>query len=127
MEFWSWLGQNWFSFLQSVGIIGGLVFTAASLRINGKARRTSNLLAITKQHRDIWRELWNRPELSRLLKPTVDFERKPITLEEELFVKFVILHLGSAHHASEQAMLIPPEQLRQDVRWFFSLAIPKAI
>ncbi len=127
MAFGDCLGGSWFAIVQTAGIIGGLVFTAASLRIDAKARRTTNLIAITEQHREIWKELYSRPELSRLLEPTVDFKRKPVTLEEELFVKLLTLHMSSAHQASRQGMFLQPERLRQDVRWFFSLAIPRVV
>src|SRR5260221_13307070 len=67
MGFLNWASDNWFILLQSLGIIGGLLFTAASLRLDEKTRRVGNLMAITKNHREIWTALYDRPELSRVL------------------------------------------------------------
>jgi hypothetical protein len=49
MEFGNWLRDHWFVLLQSAGIIGGLLFTGISLRIDARVRRVGNLLAITAQ------------------------------------------------------------------------------
>jgi len=38
-----------------------------------------------------------------------------------------IQHLSSAYQAMESGLVIKPERVRQDIRWFFSLPIPKAI
>ena len=35
-----WFGQNWFILLQSVGIIGGLLFTAAGLLFSAVSLRS---------------------------------------------------------------------------------------
>jgi hypothetical protein len=43
----SGFSQNWFTFLQSLGIIGGLLFTRFSLRTDARVRRIGNLITIT--------------------------------------------------------------------------------
>src|SRR5437899_136859 len=65
MGFSTWLSDNWFVLLQSLGIIAGFVFTAHSLRSETKMRRVGNLLAITESHRKLWTEFSNRRELRR--------------------------------------------------------------
>ena len=47
MGIWGWLAENSFNLLSAVGIIGGLCFTAHSLRSETKTRRIANLLALT--------------------------------------------------------------------------------
>ena|SRR6266404_5789917 len=123
----AWFWENWFVSLQSFGIIGSLLFTAAAFRTDAKARRISNLITITDHHREIWTQLLNRPGLSRVLKAVVDFRREPLTQEEELFVNLLILHLNAAYHALSGGMLVKPEQLQKDIRSFFSLPIPRAV
>jgi hypothetical protein len=127
MRFLDWLGQNWFILLQSVGIIGSLLFTAASLREDAKAQRISNLITVTDHHRDIWTQIYQRPDLARVMDPNVDVRRNPVREEEELFINLLILHLNSVFHATSEGLYLKPEGLRQDVDRFFSLPIPKAV
>jgi len=127
MAVFPWLLQHWLDFLQSGGIVAGLVFTAISLRTDTKVQRVANLLDITKQHRDIWTQLFERPDLKRVIDPKADLKADPITSEEELFVGIVILHLSAAQEAIKQGMFAAPEGLQKDVRRFFSWPIPKAV
>ena len=118
---------NWFDILQSLGIVGGLLFTASSLRSETKTRRVNNLLAITKGHRDVWTEFYRRPELKRVLSDRADLGQDEITREEEIFVNFVILHLNCVFYARKTGLVFKLEGLRRDVGWFFSLPIPRAV
>ena len=127
MEAWVWIQSNWFTLLQSAGIIAGLVFTGVSVRAEAKSRRVTNLLIITQNHREIWSELYARPELSRVLDEHVDLERQSITQDEKLFVRFLVLHLSGAHRAIQQDMFMSPEGLACDVRTFFALPIPREL
>ncbi|MBM3880190.1 MAG: hypothetical protein FJ387_10805 [Verrucomicrobia bacterium] len=127
MGFLHWLDQNWFVLLQSAGIVGGLVFTAVSLRIDAKVRRVGNLIAITHEHRDIWTQLYKRPDLARVLDPAADLTKNPVTSDEQLFVTLLILHLASVHAALESGMLVQLQGLRKDVGAFFRLPIPAAV
>jgi hypothetical protein len=127
MAFTGWLAENWYSALEGAGIIGSLIFAAVSFRTDTKARRIGNLITLTEQQRNIWRELLHRSELSRVLDTQPDLRAKPITQEEELFVGFLILHLNSAYQAIGEGMFQSPEGLKADVMEFFSCPIPKAI
>lgn len=122
-----WFAQNWFVLLQSVGIVGSLLFTAVALREDTKTRRVANLITITGHHREIWTQLYRRPELARVLDPHVVVQREPVRVEEALFINLLILHLRSVFHAIRQGLYLKPEGLRKDIAWFFSLPIPKAV
>lgn len=87
-----WLEQNWFPLLQSTGIIGGLLFTALSVRRDTRARRAADLLKLAEQHRDLWSEIHRRPELSRILSADVDLLSSPITPVEKEFLDIVFVH-----------------------------------
>ena len=76
------LQDNWFTLLQSLGIMGGLFFTGFSLRIDAKVRRVGNLFEVTKQHREIWIMIYSRPELKRVIESKPNLDMKPITDEE---------------------------------------------
>src|SRR4051794_23445100 len=106
MEGWHWATDNWFNILSSVGIIGGLVFTASTIRSESKTRKIANLLTLTASHREIWKEFFRRPELNRVLDRSVDLTSAPLTPEEKEFVNFVILHLSSTYYAMKDEILI---------------------
>lgn len=125
MEYW--LAENWFILLSSVGIVGGLVFNAVSLRSEARTRRIANLLIITQNHREIWSQLYKRPELWRVLDANANIATVPVRLEEEIFVNFLLLHLNSSFRAMKEDVFFRPEGLRADIRRFFSLPIPAEI
>src|ERR1043166_212421 len=106
MGFLNWFRDNAFTFLQSLGIIGGLFFTGISLRIDAKVRRVSNLFEVTKQHREIWTGLYSRPDLKRVVDASANLTAQPITDEEELFVNLLILHLASNYRAAKAGMFV---------------------
>lgn len=123
----AWLGDNWFVLLQGAGIIGSLLYTGISLRIDTKVRRVNNQFVIAEQHRAIWTQFYRWPELARILNAASDVTHSPITDDEDLFVTLVILHLNSVYYAMKDGMFLKPEGLRKDVASFFSLPIPRAI
>jgi hypothetical protein len=122
-----WRAENWFTILNAVGVIGGLFFTAFALISESKTRRIANLLTITANHREVWKEFFRRPELGRVLDASADLARRPITLEEELFVNLIVLHTSSVYYALNDELVIKLEGLRRDIAQFFSLPIPKMI
>ncbi len=122
-----WLAENWFTLLNAIGVVGGLSFTGHSLRSETKTRRIANLLALTQGHRDIWKQVFKHPQLSRILNSKADTSVVEVTREEEIFVNLVIQHLSLVFHATCDELTIKPEGLRRDVWWFFSLPIPLAV
>ncbi len=96
-----WIQEHGFDLVGVLGIMASLGFTAFSFRKDESSRRIGNLLALTSAHRDIWSQLFTRPELARILETDVDLVRKPVTNEESLFVTFLVLHLNSTWQAME--------------------------
>ena len=122
-----WIAENWFNLLSTVGIVGSLLFTAISLHSETKTRRIANLLTITANHRDVWKEFFRFPELARVIEPTADVSKQPITPAEQIFVNMVISHTGSVYEAIKDELLTKQDGLRRDVKAFFSLPVPKAV
>ena len=122
-----WLSQNWFNLFSSAGIIGGLWFTAISLRSETKTRRVANLLIITANHRDVWKEFFHSPELARVIDPVADVSKMPVTSAEEFFVHMVISNTSSMYEALKDELVTKQEGLRRDVGSFFSLPVPNAV
>lgn len=122
-----WVFENWFDLLSAVGIVGGLLFTAVALRSETKTRRIANLLTITANHREIWKQLFAHPNLVRVLDPSVDLRKQPVTNEEEIFVNLVVQHIAGVYYAMNDELVIKVEGLRRDIAQFFSAPIPAAI
>ena len=127
MEIGGWAYQNWFDLLSAVGIVASLWFTAISLRSETKTRQIANLLTITANHREIWKEFSHNPELKRVLDASADPVKQPVTDLEEMFVMLVIHHVNSVYYAMSGQLVVLYEGLRQDVAEFISLPIPKAV
>ncbi len=129
-----WLGENWFELLTTIFGFGGLWFTAFSIRKDARARReeaearrVANLLAITANHREIWKEFLNNEKLWRVRDVAADTKERPITEVERVFVTLVILHVNSVYYAMSGQLVVKYEGLRRDIAEFFSLPIPKAV
>jgi hypothetical protein len=127
MEGLQWIGEHWFDLLQTVGIVGGLLFTAYTTKKDDRSRKIANLIAIKQQYREIWKELYDRPQLGRVLEKTVDLMTQPVSLQEWLFVKLLILHMDTVHRAMKTGMFVSLEGLRGDIREFFSAPVPKIV
>lgn len=127
MGIWGWLAEHSFDLLSAVGIISGLWFTAVAFRFDGKMRRVANLISITTNHREIWRQFLNSPDLGRVFDGKADILRHPIEKREEIFVNMVIAHINTVFYAMRNDLLISNEGLRRDVSEFLQLPIPRAI
>jgi hypothetical protein len=122
-----WLRENWFPVLQTVGIIGGLLFTAISIRQATNARRASDLLALTEQHRQLWNEVYTRPGLSRIYSEDVDLLAAPISIPEERFMNQVIVHFQTGWQLACQGSLVTLAAMKADAQTFFKLPIPRSV
>ena len=129
-----WISQNWFDIVVALCSLGSLWFSAFTIRQNTqaqkeetKARKSSNLLAITANHREVWREFFGKPELTRVIEPLANVRKSPVTPAEEFFVNMVVSHTSSVYEALKDDLLIKQENLRRDVKSFFSLPVPNAV
>src|SRR5581483_9375599 len=122
-----WIGEHWFDLLQTVGIVGGLLLTAYMAWRDERARQIGNLISINQQYIYIWQPLYDRPELSRVLKKDVNLNKEPLSEVECRFVKTLIVHLDTVRRASEAGMFVKIQALQNDVRDFFTLPIPRAV
>lgn len=121
------LAQYLLDLFQTLGPVGGLLLTAYTIHREGQARRIANLIAITERHGQIWEQLFQNPGLSRVRKRDVDLEKQPITEEERVFVKMLIVHLDTVRQAIKTGMFVRIDGLKQEIRDFFQLPIPRAV
>src|SRR5687767_3564731 len=99
IQFGAWFAQHGLELLEAIGIAAGLFYTAASFRADTRSRRLSNLVNLTKQHRDIWEEMLGKSSLVRVKDPKADLYTKPVTPDEARLVVFLILHLHCWYRA----------------------------
>jgi hypothetical protein len=119
--------RYWEFFIATLGVIGGLVFSGMQRRSEAETQRVSNLLEITKSHREIWFTYMNDPALARARDRNAKIQNIPVTEKEEIFVIAVILHLSSVFVAGKSHQMVKEEGLRRDVLDFFSRPIPARV
>jgi hypothetical protein len=128
MNEWAhWFSAQGHDWIQSVGIVGGLVFTALALRADTKSRRAENLIRITENHRDLWTRFDAVPTLRRVLDPHPDLDAQPITHEEARFVQFMILHLHTTFHLARSGLYQQPKSIKDDVRSLLTFPVPRNV
>lgn len=127
MGAFQWLAEHWFDGVQNVGVVGGLLLTAYTIHKDERARQISNLIALNARHDDIWRTFYDRPHLSRVLRHDVDLNRQPVSDEERLFVKMLFIHLDTIRRATKAGLFIKIMGIKNDIRGFIKLPIPKAV
>jgi hypothetical protein len=121
----NWVTEHWFDFFQTIGIIASFLVAAYATWKNERARRIGNSIAINDQYRNIWKDIYEYPELARVLDPEADAE--DISIGEELFVTTLISHLSTVFRAVKQGEFVKLEGLKKDVLEFFVLPIPKTV
>ena len=57
----------------------------------------------------------------------VDFLASPISLAEEEFLNVVIVHFQTSWLLAREGAMLTLDVLVADVRWFFSLPLPRAV
>jgi hypothetical protein len=129
-----WISQNWFEIITSFCAIAGLWFSAFAIRKNAqaqeeetKARRVSNFIAITANFRETWKEFFHTSALARVIDPSADVTKQPVSPEEELFVGLVISQMRIVFYATNDELLIKLEGSSRDIAQFLSLPVPKAV
>lgn len=122
-----WLKDNWFIYLQSLGIAGSLIFTALSLRRDTKARTISDFLAVTELHRELWSEVHRRPDLARVLLKEADLIRQPASPAEQEFLNTVFVHFYTGWLLSRHSVMATEAALAVDVKDFFSRPLPRQV
>ena len=123
----SWFNQNWFSLAQTLGIVGSIALTAASLRRNTRAQKLSDYLTMISQHRELWSDAHRRPELQRIFQAEVDLLAAPISVAEDEFLNLVIVQFNTCWLLAKEGALVTLDVLNADAHSFFSLPIPRAV
>jgi hypothetical protein len=113
--------------LDVIALVSGLVFTGLSFRDDTRDRQITNLLVLTREHRELWGRLIERKELLRILDDQIDVRQAPPTPAEELFISHLIQHLSASFRAIQTGLLRRPDKVQRDIRRFFSLPLPRTV
>src|SRR5262245_49802142 len=122
-----WLQEHWFNAVQTVGIVGSLLFTLATIRRDTRSREVTNYLTLAAQHRELWIEAHRRPELARIGQSEADLVANPISTAEEEFLLLALTHIHTGWLVIKDGGLVPLDVLALDVRDFISRPLPRAI
>lgn len=120
----TWLEGNWFSVIQTLGIISGFGLAVITLRRESRSRQIGDYLTMIQQHRELWSEVHRRPELSRILEVEVDLVAAPVTVTEQEFLNLVIDHFYTGWLLATRAVILRLDVLKADAREFFRLPLP---
>ena len=126
VDFLAWIKSNWFPVVQTVGVIGGFIFTGVTIRQEARARETQNLLAFAERHRSLWSEIAERPELHRIIATNADLAAKPVTPAEEVALNLVLVHFELGWRMARSVDRSDLKPLAKDIRKFFTLPFPHA-
>ena len=122
-----WIQEHGFVFLQAVSTLVGFFIAAYTIRTNTVERKIGNLFELTKAHREIWSRLYERKEFARVLMESVNLRKEPMTVEEELFIHTLLLHLRTAFKARALGMQFDDDAVAADIRQFFNRPIPRSV
>jgi hypothetical protein len=106
-------------------IRGGCILPGANR--DARAKEIDNLLSLSEQHRELWRAVPQRKDLSRIFRPDADVLPTPATVEETEFLNLVIVHFQTGWRIAKNGGLTTLKELGADVRGFFSLPLPRAV
>lgn len=114
---WHWIVESGFPLIQTLGVVGGLLYSGRSFELDRRARQTEVYISLTEAHRDLWKNLAPRPNL----------RSSPITAGERRFVTLLVVHLSSVHQAVENGIYRSSPEMEQDICELFRLPIPARV
>ncbi len=126
-KFLAWLDQNWFNFVQTLGIVATGLLATLTLRRETRARRLGDYLTVVNQHRELWNDAHRRPELARIFQTEVDLVAAPLSVAEEEYLNLVIDHFHTGWLLANGGVVLKTKVLAADARAFFSLPLPRRV
>jgi len=123
----AWVDANWFNLIQTLGIVGGLWFTASAANREAKAKEVENLLTLAEHHQGLWNGVTQRKDLARVFRSDVDALSTPPSIAENVFLNSVIVHFQTGWWIARSGGITNLDELKTDARSFFSLPLPRAV
>jgi len=101
-----------------------IIYAIRSFRTNNKIARVNLLFQLNNSHRDIWSGIV-KSNLTRINDPNADSIQ--ITVEEERYIIFLLLHIHTLFEASEKNLYDFNSSSRLDVGTFFNHPLPSSV
>ena len=108
----------WFTAVQTIGIIGSLVFAAYTVRRGIAASQLQNYIQLTQYHREVWRMTLELDDLERVRSKDIPDTEFNLTQKEKQFLTFVFLHITCSYEMSKRNEMISIDKLKQDISEF---------
>jgi hypothetical protein len=125
---------DWNNFLQDIGVIGSLLLSSAgfglaviTFRRDIKARRFSNRIAITENHRELSIFEISREDLSRIREIDIDLTKHPLRNVEAGFLWQRILHLSCCFQGIKTGEFEKPDELERNIQTFFARPLSRIV
>ncbi len=117
-----------FQVVQISILVLGATLTVLQLGRTARAARATNLLAITKNHREIWTFALEHPDTLELMDPEMPFSGiQDLSNDQRQFADFLLLHMASAHALVKRGLLSRNRSDRRDVGGVLALPAFRAI
>jgi hypothetical protein len=116
--------SNWFTLLQSAGIIFSILLSTRAIFREARSRKISNYIQLTQFHREIWKMTMELEGLQRIRSKTIDCDLR-LTHNEEQFLTFVFLHITCAFTLAKSNDLISIDQMKNDISEFLTFPLVK--
>ncbi len=126
-DFLTWLQNNWATAIGAAGIIASLCFSAITTREDCRSRQVANHLSLDEWHRTLWGEAQQRADLKRIMSDEADMLDQPLTLEEDVFLRRIILHFETGWRLERIMNRGELKVLALDVADFFRHPLPRAV
>jgi hypothetical protein len=108
--------SDWFTLVQTVGIIASLLFTAYELRRNRASCIAANEIKLIELHRDLWRMTIDQPSLMRPFGHDLKPDELKLSIAESRFVNLLFLHISGAFRLTEAGEVRRTGDFRGDLK-----------
>lgn len=109
---------EWFTLLQSGGIIASFLISAYTAWTQTRSRKVSNYIELVKGHREVWKLQWENKDLAEVLSLSRDVN-EALTPKEKRFLIFLFLHITCSYELLDSSNVINLDEMRRDIKELF--------
>lgn len=106
---------DWFTLLQSVGIIIGFIFSGYALLKESRATKLQNYILLTQNHREVWSMVMDNEKLGRVLDKVVPKNKLILSYNERQFLTFIFLHITCSFELSKRGKIVDIQKDKEDI------------
>ena len=116
---------DWFTLLQSLGIIIGFLFSGYAIWKDSNATKLQNYILLTQNHREVWSMMMNNEKLGRVLEKVIPDNEMELTYSERQFLTFIFLHVTCSFELSKRGKIVDVEKDKEDIADLLSYPLVK--